>query len=167
MSRTKKYFGDIYENYVDKIYRFIFLKVGTQEVAEDLTSEVFSRTWQKIKKHNSIGNINAFLYQVARNLVVDHYRDKGQAQFVSVDSVAIADTGESLEARVAVHSELERVKTALAALKDEYREAVTWYYIDELSVPEISKMTKKSEEAVRVTIHRALQTLKERLPDGS
>ncbi len=160
MPRYKKYFSDIYDKYVEKIYRFVFLKVGTQDVAEDLTSEVFTRTWQKIRKDNAIENINAFLYQVARNLVTDYYRAKGRAQLVSIENVTVADA-KDLQAKAATYSDFEKVKAALSVLKDEYREIITWYYLDEFSISEIAKMTRKSEDTVRVIIHRAMQALKE------
>lgn len=163
MPNTKKTFSDIYEGYVDKIYRFIFLKVGTQEVAEDLTSEVFSRLWKKLKSKYAIENINAFLYQVANNLVTDYYREKGKAQFVPIETAALPSEEVGPEATIAVQSDMEQVRAALADMREEYRDAIIWYYLDELSVPEIAKIMHKSEEAVRVTIHRALEALRERM----
>lgn len=166
MSSSKKLFSDIYESYVTKIYRFIFLKVGTKEVAEDLTSETFSRLWRKISMQEgsgSIKNINAFLYQVANNLVTDFYREKGKAQFVPMETVQLADERINPEAKIALHSEMDQVREAIASIKDEYRDVIVWYYLDELSVPEIAKITNKSEEAVRVTIHRALEALRGQL----
>lgn len=168
--KARKVFSDIYDQWVDKIYRFIFLKVGTQEVAQDLTSEVFTKAWhsfrtraRKDNPHGDIRNMPAFLYQIARNLIADYYRESAQAQFVSTEDITVADTGQNLEARMAVASDMERVRQAMAGLKDEYREVLTWYYLDELKVPEIAQLTGKSEEAVRVTVHRALQVLRERI----
>src|SRR3989338_26647 len=167
MASQNKIFSDIYDAYVDKIYRFIFLKVGTQEVAEDLTSEAFSRAWAVFsRRQKSIANINAFLYQIARNLVADHYRQQGQAMLVSTENLTLGDPEGEIGEKALVQSDMELVKGALANIKEEYREALVWYYLDELSAPEIAKMTKKSEEAVRVTIHRGLKALREELGDA-
>jgi len=57
-------------------------------------------------------------------------------------------------------SEVNNIKAALANINDDYREIITWYYLDEFSVPEIAKILNKSEDAVRVQIHRAIQALK-------
>lgn len=172
-NNARKAFSDIYDKWVDKIYRFVFLKVGTQEVAQDLTSEVFTKAWhsfrtraEKGSRAEEIKNISAFLYQIARNLIADYYRERGRAQVVSVQEAQLAGaelSGENIEAQMAVSSDMERVRLAMAELKDEYREILIWYYLDELKVPEIAKLTDKSEEAVRVTIHRALNALRERL----
>lgn len=167
MSQLQRKFEDIYDKYIDKIYRFVFLKVNSQEIAEDLTSEVFTRGWESFKRDKcDIKNIQAFLYQIARNLVIDHYRQKGQAQLVSVDAFPLIEQGINLEERVMLKSDVSNVKAALANINDNYREIIIWYYLDELSVPEIAKMLCKSEEAVRVQIHRALEALRACLPAG-
>lgn len=164
MNNPRKVFSQIYDDCIDKIYRFIFFKVNSQEIAQDLCSETFLRGWQSFKNNKKkIENPQAFLYQIARNLVVDHYRDKGRTQTVSADCVPIIDPGEDLEEQALLRSDLDTIKSALTGLKDEYQEVVIWHYIDDLSIPEISKMLNKSEGAVRVTLHRALKSLKNKV----
>ncbi|MFA5767806.1 MAG: RNA polymerase sigma factor [Candidatus Paceibacterota bacterium] len=165
MSNPAKEFGKIYDKHVEKIYRFVYLKVNSIETAQDLTSEVFLRGWESFKKKGKeIDNMSAFLYQIARNLVTDHYRTKAQAILVSTDSApTIPDIGTSLEEMAMIHSDVDRIKAVLANIRDEYREVIVWYYLDEFSVPEIAKILNKSEEAVRVLIHRALKALKAEL----
>src|SRR3990167_496410 len=77
-------FGKIYDQYVEKIYRFIFLKVESQEVAEDLCSEVFVRCLGEFQK-NSVENTQAFLYQVARYTIADYYRKRAGVRVVAID----------------------------------------------------------------------------------
>lgn len=164
MANLRKTYEKVYKKEVDKIYRFVFIKVNSQEIAEDLTSEVFTRGWDTFqKKGKEIDNPRAFLYQIARNLIVDHYREAGQARLVSIDSRGLIDPSQDLIKKASISSDMDRVRVCLADLKDEYREIIVWYYLDELSVPEIAKMTDKSKEAVRVTIHRALKALKQEL----
>ena len=102
-------FGQIYDQYIDKIYRFVYLKVDSHETAEDITSKVFLKGWEAYQKSQTpnpnsprseagvqkeIKNPGAFLYQIARNAVVDHYRDRGRTKIISVDdSPEIADPG--------------------------------------------------------------------------
>jgi len=165
MSNLVKEFGKIYDKHVDKIYRFVYFKVNSTEIAEDLTSEVFLRGWQSFKEKGSkIENVTAFLYQIARNLVTDHYREKAQAVLVSTDSApVIPDLGINLEQKAMINSDIDRIKAVLTNIKDEYREIIIWYYMDEFTVPEIAKILNKSEDTVRVTIHRALKVLKSEL----
>lgn len=164
MSNLHKAFSAIYDQYVNKIYRFIFLKVNSEEIAEDLTSEVFLRGWEAYKESQKIENIQAFLYKIARNLIVDHYREKDRAQMISAEHFSIADEADLREG-IFLRSDLEQIKKALANIKEEYREIIVWYYLDELSIPEIAKILDKSEEAVRVQLHRALKALKNKVAD--
>ena len=165
MSNSRKTYSEVYDKYVKKIYRFVLLKVKSTEIAEDLTSEVFMRGWQSFKANrDKIENIQAFLYQIARNLLADHYRQETKAQLVSVEfAPPLPDAKQDLEAMSFIQSDLEQVKAALANINDDYREVIVWYYLDELKVPEIAKILDKSEPTVRVLIHRALHALKAEL----
>lgn len=160
MSHPKKTFEHIYNQYIDKIYRFVFIKVSSKETAEDLCSETFSRFWQELKQGKNIENPRAFLYQVARNLIIDYYRIKPRIQLASVEGAQIIDPGVNLEEAQLLKSDLETIKAGLRNLKQDYQDIIIWRYLDELSVPEIAEMLGKSEGAVRVEIHRALAALK-------
>ena len=156
-------FGIIYDQYVTKIYRFIVLKVSSREVAEDLCSEVFVRALNEFQK-KQIENTQAFLYQIARHIVVDYYREKIRFQMVSIeDATEIVDSGDSVLEQANISSEMEMVKKALATLPDEHQNLVIWRYLDELSIPEIAQITGKTEGNVRVGVHRALQALKAKM----
>jgi len=161
MMNLRKEYAKIYDKYIDKIYRFVFLKVNSQEIAEDLCSETFLRCWEKFKENpKSIDNPQAFLYQIARNIVIDHYRQKGRTQTVPIDCVPIADSGLSLEERAQNNSDLFQVRQAIAKLDEPHQEVVIWHYLDDLSIPEIAKMTNKTEGNIRVMLCRALKSLK-------
>ena len=169
MANPKKKFSKIYDRYVEKIYRFVFLKVNSQETAEDLTSKVFLKGWEAFKKtenkgENKIDNPQAFLYQIARNLVVDHYREKGRTRIVSTEfTPQMADPRTNLEETAKTSSDLEIVKQAMQNLKGDYQEVIIWHYLDDLSISEIAKVLNKQEGAVRVMLHRALKALKNKL----
>ena len=160
MANLRKIFSRIYDQYIDKIYRFIFLKVNSQEIAQDLTSETFLRGWESFKNGNKIENPQAFLYQIARNLVIDHYREKGKTKVISAEYAQVADPRINLEEKANLNSDFNMVKQALIDLKDEYQTVVIWHYLDNLSISEIARMLNKSEAATRVMLHRALKSLK-------
>lgn len=166
MSNIEKDFSTLYDQYINKIYRFVFLKVNSEEVTQDICSEAFLRAWQALKKAGNPGhtkqieNPSAFLYQIARNLVVDHYREKGRTQFVSLQDLPIVDPNTSIESKMAFNSDLEQVKAVLVNLNDDYQNLIIWHYLDDLSISEIAKLLDKQEGTVRVQLHRALKSLK-------
>ena len=163
MEDYRKTFNKIYNQYIEKIYRFIFLKVNSQEVAEDLTSETFLRVFESLKNQEKIENPQAFLYRIARNLVTDYYREKRKTQIISPESVSIRDPRPGLEEKMALNSDLEQIKASLANLKEDYQNVIIWHYLDGLSIPEVAKLLGRTEEATRVLLHRALKTLREKI----
>lgn len=165
MANYNEEFSEIYDRCINKIYRFIFVKVNSKEIAQDLSSETFIKGWEAYKKNPKIKNPSAFLYKIAGNLVIDYYRQKGKNQFVSPEFVSIADPNPGLEEKAALSSDLEGVKAVLADLKDDYQNVIIWRYLDELTVPEVAELMNKSEDAVRVTLHRALKSLKGKIEE--
>lgn len=155
-------YGQFYDLYVDKIYRFVFFKVNSTEDAKDLTSEVFLKTWQYIKNDRAIKNLNAFVYMVARNCIIDFYRERSRKEdneeFLTIDHLSIS--GDNPLLKHIKQAEMAEVLKALSSLKDEYREAIILHYLNELSAKEMAQILGKSPGAVRVLLYRALNALK-------
>ena len=167
MANLRKIFSKIYDRYIEKIYRFIFFKVNSQEIAQDLTSETFLKTWETYKNGNQeIENIQAYLYKTARNLVIDFYREKEKVQIVSADNAFIADPAPNLEEKARLSSDIEQIRQVLTNLKDDYQNVIIWYYLDDLPISEVAKLLDRSEEATRVLLHRALNSLRQKINFG-
>lgn len=162
MRELQDRFGQIYNDCVEKVYRFIFIKVNSKELAEDLTAETFVKAWgvfKKAKNQNSLQNPQAFCYRIARNLVIDHYRSKAKATSVPLD-FPVADPKVRIEEAAMINSDMEMVMKGMTALKDDYQDVIIWRYLDELSIEEIALLLDKTEDATRVMIHRAMASLK-------
>lgn len=155
-------FGQIYDEFVNRIYRFIYFKVSREEEAQDLTSETFLRAWQHLQEGKPVRQLSAFLYSIGRNLVVDHYRRKAVTAVndEEVKEGVLSDKGKAAAA-IESQQEFSALLTAMAKLKEEYREVVHLRYIDELGIGEIAEILGKSKGSVRVTLHRASGTLRE------
>ncbi len=167
---SEQEFLELYDAYVGKIYRYIYFRVGAEEVAQDLTSDVFLKSWEWLndaekRANKSFENPRAFFYQVARNLVADFYRQKDRAP-ISFDEIAdksvVDKKAGPLEEAIKIN-EMDDVKKALQRINDDYREVIIWRYLDEMEIKEIAQILEKSEGAVRVLLSRALANLKEAL----
>lgn len=181
-------FLQLYDDYVGKIYRYIYFRVCSEDLAKDLTSEVFLKSWQYFNKPKSadnyslaenrdsdkkpaanrqIENPRAFIYQVARNIVADFYRQKDRAP-ISLDEIAdksiadkIADKYSDPVRQSSISLDMHAVMEALANLELNYQEIIIWRYLDELEIKEIANLLEKSEGAVRTMLCRALTELKQ------
>ncbi len=162
MNKNQKKFIKIYDSYVESIYRFISIKVSSQEIAEDLTSEVFLKTWKSFQGENKIENPRAYLYTTARHIVIDFYRTNKENRVISIeDTREIEDIAPVSEDKEGQSLALEAVKSGLSSLKEDYQNVVIWRYVDGLSIGEISKILGKSNGATRVLLHRAMEQLKQ------
>jgi len=159
MQNQRAEFGKIYDKYIAKIYRFVILKVSSVEVAQDLCSETFLKGWE-VFKQGEIDNPQAFLYRIARNLVIDHYREKGRTQIVPSDDLPIIDTDCQIEKKAALDSDISQIKAKLTNLNDDYQNVIIWHYLDDLPICEVADLLGRSEEATRVLLHRALEALR-------
>ncbi|MEK7159641.1 MAG: RNA polymerase sigma factor [Patescibacteria group bacterium] len=157
-------YGKLYDYYVDRIFRFILFKVAGFEIAEDLTSEVFLKTWEYINgTPKKIGNLNALLYKVARNCVIDYYRSKSREAICTDEECFenICDERNDLVEETADKIDIQSIEKHLSKLKDAYREVIILKYIEDFSVSEIAELIDKSNGTVRVLLHRAMKALKD------
>lgn len=157
-------FGRFYDLYVERVYRFIYFKVSSQEEAEDLTAETFLKVWQHLVDGKKIEHLNAFVYQIARNVVIDWYRKRASHKTVDMedeDLAAIPDDAPSVVETTIRKFDAEQLEKYLRQLKEEYRDIIILKYLDELSVEEIATVLDKSRGNVRVLAHRALVTLRQ------
>jgi len=165
MDNIREQFAQIYDQYIDKIYRFVFLKVSSEEIAQDITSKVFLKAWESFANNNgNIQNNGAFLYQIARNNVIDYYREKGRSKLVSSEvSAQLVDKKVDLHNKAIISSDVLMVKSAISNLKQDYQDVIIWHYLDGLDVPEIALAMDKPAGTVRVMLHRGLKALKDEL----
>lgn len=158
-------FADIYDGFVDKIYRFVYFKVSSVQEAEDITSEVFLKVWEYARKgEGNIKHLSAFLYQIARNLVIDYYRKSKERKILSLEDLEERHQPlieQDHKAEVAVSQRLagQEIEQYLKKVSDPYREALVLKYLDGYSVKEIALILGKQRIAVRVLLHRALKAL--------
>ncbi len=156
-------FTKIYRKNVDHIYRFCYLKLNSSQLAEDFTSDVFLRFWGVLQEKGALNikNPRAFLYRTARNLVVDYYRQKPDSKTISLEGLeGIIDPSQDLGKKEAFASDMKIVQKALSRLSDDYQDIIFWHYLDNMKTAEISQILNKSENAVRVMLHRAMSELK-------
>ena len=164
--KDKDAFIKAYDSYIEDIYRFIYFKVGNREDAEDITSQVFLKSWDYIQNNNLLEykTIKPFFYRVARNSIVDYYRDKSDKENISINNennkIDVIDEKVDLNKEVDLKNDIKNLQEAMQELKNEYREVLLLRYINELSVKEIAEILEKNKGNVRVLIFRAIKALK-------
>ena len=154
-------FGSLYDHYQAMIYRFVLIKVSSREEAEDITHHVFLSAWQKVGTYRHRGYpFSSWLYQIARNQVVDHYRSRRPTAAIdAVDPEQFASPA-AAEFALPTKLEMEAVREAMKKLKSDHEDVIIFRFIEDLSLKETAAMMKKTEGAIKLMQHRAMRELK-------
>lgn len=153
-------FACLYERYVDRIYHYILFRVGDGHLAEDITSHVFIKMWEKLPNYQ-VGQspMGAWLYRIAHNAVIDHYRTR--KALVPLEHVKVAQVGQEDEIveRLDLQIRLGQLRNALQNLTEGQRAVLTLRFLGGLSVQEIAGQLGKRPGAVRSMQMRGLREL--------
>ncbi len=157
-------FAALYDNYVDRVYRHVYYRVPNQSDAEDITQEVFIKAWKAINKYKKMGApFVAWLLTIAHNLIVDYY--KTRKKLVSLDEAKASTGSDETSPEAMTEASLNRsyIRNAILKLKGGKQKVILMRFIDGFSYREIAQVLNKSEGAVRVIQHRALNDLRRML----
>lgn len=161
----KTEFSRNYDEYITSIFRFVYVKTSSTMIAEDITADVFAKYWQSLQK-NSIDNTRAYLYRLARNTIVDYYRKNGKANIVPVDMAPeIVDDNQDVGAQSIKEDDMTQIVKAMSNLSDDQQIAISSYYLDGKTIPEISRQMRKKDSAVRTIISRGLSKIRENIQE--
>ncbi len=153
-------FGLLYDAYIEKIFNFIYYRTSSQEVAEDLTSQTFFKALKNISKFQG-QYFSAWLFRIARNTVIDHYRTSRPVE--DIDNFTDLKAFKDLEKETDDKELLSEVKKALEFLKPEQKEIVIMRVWDELSYKEIAEITGKSEANCKMIFSRVVNSLRHKV----
>lgn len=151
---------DLYNAYFERIYGFIFYRVSHKETAEDLTEDVFVKVFNKLRGLEELKAFEGWLFQIARNKVIDYYR----AKKATVPLEEIENTLE-YETNVVdvVNLQTQQIMfiKLLKELTPEQQQVIKLKFLEDIDNDIIAQMLNKTEGAIRVIQHRAVAKLKE------
>jgi RNA polymerase sigma-70 factor (ECF subfamily) len=159
-------FGQLYDHYMAGVFRFIYYRVGSRQLAEDLTSETFVRGLRAIQRFTWQGkDFGAWLTTIARNLIADHFKSsRARLEIVSDDVPEGRATAPSPEDDVLSLISNEMLFDAVNSLPPEQRDCVLMRFIQGMSIAETAAALKRSEGAVKQLQLRAVRSLAKRVP---
>ena len=163
-------FGELYDRYVDQVYRYIAYRVGSRQLAEDLTSETFLRALRRISSFTWQGrDVGAWFVTIARNLIADHYKSGRYRLELTTDDVTASGAAPAVDGpEDAVLASLQNtvVLQAVRQLGAEQQECIVLRFLQGMSVTETAQIMGKNEGAIKALQYRAIRTLGRLLPEG-
>lgn len=159
--KIEEIFMKSYEENSDALFRYCYFQTSDRQVALDLLQDTFIKTWQYLQAGKEVENIKAFLYKVAKNLIIDYRRKKKTYSLDAITETGVEfETGKNEEEIVTENFDKYFVVDKLERLDPEHREILTMRYINEMSIKEIAETLEMTVNNVSVKIHRAVEKMK-------
>ncbi len=160
-------FGMVYDCYVDQIFRYLYYRVGSHALAEDLTSETFLRALRRIDSFTYTGkDIGAWFTTIARNLVTDHVKSsRFKLEGSTADMLDADRADDGIEQQVLDKLQNAALLDAVRLLKPEQQECVVLRFLQGLNIAETAEVMGRSEGAVKQLQLRAVRALAKLLPE--
>lgn len=160
-------FGELYERYVDRIYNYIYYRVGNAEDVEDLTARTFFKALEKIDSYEDRGApFSAWLYRIAHNLVANWHRQQSRHKSLPFDDLSASGSFQINPSVVAEKREAqEELLSAIHQLAEDRQELLILKYVERMPNAEIGEIMGRTESSIKSLYHRTLQTLRTELQD--
>jgi len=157
--------SELYDRYEAKIFNYIYRRTGDEVLAEDFTSQVFLKMLESIRDQKAWhSSFSGWLYRIAHNLVIDHYRRKERQSAVELEDTSPVTSDEApLEVKVEQTLDAERLRSAIRRLTEEQAEVVSLRFLEGYSISEVAAMMNRTEGAVKALQYRAVATLRSML----
>lgn len=155
-------FGSLYDLFVQPIFKYLYRRVGSQQDAEDLTSQTFISAFESISDYRERGHFAAWLFQIARYKLVDYYRSKGQVQTVEDAKKQLRTEDKTLH-RMVKDEELHHLQGLIGGLDDQAQDLIYLRYVAGLSYAEIGEILNKRAGTIKKSIYRLLARLKSQM----
>ena len=166
-NNDKAALGELYDRYATRIYSYVLYHVSHEELAEDITAVVFTRMLGAIESSNAWNSsFSGWLYRIAYNAVIDHYRSKDKRETMPLDERLVAAPDDPV-AVVEKGMEMEMVRRALDYLTDDQRSVIELKFFEGFTNLEVAKVLDRTEGAIKSLQYRALGALRRHLEIGS
>jgi len=164
LERAKQYdaaaLGELYDCYAPRIYAYIYRRVSDAQLAEDLTGDVFVRVMRAIQAENFwSASFQAWLYRIAHNLVIDHYRRRPATNDLELDERLLAANGD-LALDMAEKFSNENLHQAIRCLTSDQQQVLALRFGEGITAREAAQIMGKSTGAIEALQHRALAALR-------
>lgn len=157
-----QHFTELYERHVQRVYRYLLVRVGNVADAQDLTSQTFIAAMENLDKYKGQRPFLAWLFGIARNKAADMYRRRRPDADLDT-AVSLPDSDEHPDDIVDQHLSMELVARKLQTIAPDRAEAISLRLIAGLEVAEVARLMGKNEPAVRMLLHRGLRDLQAQL----
>lgn len=163
--RNLKNFEQIYQKWISPVYRYFRNRVTSDNQAEDLTSQVFLKVYEKLPYYRENGHFPAWLFTIVRNQITDHFRANKLVR--SLDDLNLADAKTNAQDQATRTEDLERLCKLIRVLPETEKELIRLRFVAQLTYKDIAVILGSTRDAVRKRITRLLARLHNQMEDDN
>lgn len=166
--RDRAAYRALFDRYYSRVFVFVRRRLEDQELAREITSDVFLEVWASAENFRGESKISSWIFGIARFKCLEAIRQRGRfkrSRVVATDAEVISQVPDGHESvtQIDARQELRRVAAGLDRLPTEQREALTWTVIEGHSLDEVAERQNVSPDTVKTRISRARRGLRRML----
>jgi len=163
--KDKLAFGELYKIYVERVFRYLYSRIGNVQEAEDATAQTFLAALESIEKFRQDGHFAAWLFGIARNKGMDYFRKQNNT--ILIEEAYEISTEDNPLTRIIQSEQATTLARIIRDLPEEERELLRLRFLAQLSFPEIAHLLHKNDDAVKKSTYRLLARLHSQLEDSN
>ena len=154
-------FGELYKHYVDRVYRYLYSRIGNVHEAEDLTAQTFLAAFESFNRFRQDAHFASWLFSIARHKIADYFRRRKNSpvteeiQDISVEKDPLFEVAQS--------EQVQALAAILPTLAEKERELLRLRFLAEMSFPEMARFLHRNESALKKSLYRLLERLHNQL----
>lgn len=156
-------FGELYKLYVSRVFRYLYSRLGNRQEAEDLTAQTFLAAFESFDRFRGSGHFAAWLFTIARNKAMDHYRKQKHA--VPLEPENLPPTEEDPLYNVIQSEQTTQLAGLIRQLTGEEQQLLQLRFLAEMTYAEMAQFLRRSEQAVKKATYRLLARLQSQLEE--
>ena len=158
-------FGELYNRYIERVFRYLYSRLGNTQDAEDLTSMTFLSAYQAFGQYRQDGHFGSWLFTIARNKVNDHYRKLKITVTMDEDHTTISEDDPLMSS--IQDEQASRLRTLIRELDEPEQELLRLRFLGSMSFSEIAHLLRRSENSVKKSTYRVLARLHSQMEENN
>jgi len=158
-------FEKLYTEFQPKISRFVAVRINHKQTAEDVVAQVFIKAWEALQNQVQIETFSAWMFTIARNSIIDHYRTKRELTDIT-ELENFLEYEDNIVETLDLDIQSRQFLRVLDNLNNDQQQVIRLKFLEDLTNEEIAAIMDKTPGAIRVIQHRAITQLKKEIGEG-
>jgi RNA polymerase sigma-70 factor (ECF subfamily) len=155
--------GSMVDKYYDRIYPVVYRMVANEEIAKDLTQDVFLKAWENREKFRGDSDPGTWLYRIGVNVTLTWLDKQKRTQPTSLEETCLPDNKPGAQSKLEKHDDHIAVRNAVSSLSPKFKLVLIMHYYEDMKIDQIADILKISRGTVAWRLFRARKLIEKQL----